>query len=173
MHALPLRLRGDAIGTLNLFHQLPGPLPAADLALGQALADVATIGILSERAIRRGEVANEQLQTALNSRIVIEQAKGVLAHHGNLGMDAAFDRLRRYARHNSLRLSDVARRVVDTDLATDVLAADSTPEPGLGDGDLKASAPHRFGSGETERWRAGHRCSSSSHATNNDSDSVT
>jgi GAF domain-containing protein len=130
VHALPLRLRGDAIGTLNLFHQLPGPLPAADLALGQALADVATIGILSERTIRRGEVANEQLQTALNSRIVIEQAKGVLAHHGKLNMDAAFDRLRRYARHNSLRLSDVARRVVDTDLATDVLAADSTPGPG-------------------------------------------
>ena len=124
MHALPLRLRGDAIGTLNLFHQLPGPLPAADLALGQALADVATIGILSERAIRRGEVVNEQLQIALNSRIIIEQAKGVLAQHGNLSMDAAFDRLRRYARHNNLRLSDVARRVVDTDLATDVLAAD-------------------------------------------------
>jgi GAF domain-containing protein len=130
VHALPLRLRGEGIGTLNLFHQHPGPLPAADLALGQALADVATIGILSERAIRRGEVVNEQLQIALNNRIIIEQAKGVLAQHGNLNMDAAFDRLRSYARHNGLRLSDVARRVVDTDLATDVLAADSTTGPG-------------------------------------------
>jgi GAF domain-containing protein len=60
VHALPLRLRGQAIGTLNLFHDQPGPLPAADLALGQALADVATVGILSERAIRRGEVVNER-----------------------------------------------------------------------------------------------------------------
>ena len=104
---------GEAIGTLNLFHHQPGPLPAADLALGQALADVATIGILSERAIRRGEMVTEQLQTALNSRIIIEQAKGVLAQRGNLSMDAAFDRLRGYARHHNLRLSEVARQVVD------------------------------------------------------------
>ena len=122
MHALPLRLRGEAIGALNLFHQQPGALPAADLALGQALADVATIGILSERAIRRGEVLNEQLQAALNSRIIIEQAKGVLAQRGDLSMDAAFDRLRSYARRHNLRLSEVARRVVETDLAADVLA---------------------------------------------------
>jgi transcriptional regulator with GAF, ATPase, and Fis domain len=121
VHALPLRLRGQAIGTLNLFHQVPGALPEADLALGQALADVATIGILSERAIRRGEVLSEQLQIALNSRIVIEQAKGVLAQRGELGMDVAFDRLRRYARHHNLRLTDVARQVVLTDLAADVL----------------------------------------------------
>ena len=83
VHALPLRLRGEAIGAMNLFHGQPGALPATDLALGQALADVATIGILQERAIRRGEVLNEQLHTALNSRILIEQAKGVLAEHGN------------------------------------------------------------------------------------------
>ena len=110
VHALPLRLRGEAIGAMNLFHHQPGPLPAADLALGQALADVATIGILQERAIRRGEVLNEQLQTALNSRVIIEQAKGVLAQHGNLTMDAAFDRLRSYARGHNLRLSEVAHR---------------------------------------------------------------
>jgi ANTAR domain len=119
-------LRGQAIGTLNLFHHQPGPLPAADLALGQALADVATIGILSERAIRRGEVVNQQLQVALNSRIVIEQAKGVLAQRGELGMDAAFNRLRRYARHRNLRLSEVASQVVLTDLAADVLAGAPT-----------------------------------------------
>lgn len=121
VHALPLRLRGEAIGTMNLFHRQPGALPDADLALGQALADVATIGILQERAIRRSEVLTEQLQTALNHRVIIEQAKGVLAHRGNLTMDVAFDRLRRYARTHHARLSEVARQVVETDLATDVL----------------------------------------------------
>ena len=122
VHALPLRLRGEAIGALNLFHPLPGPLPAADLDLGQALADVATIGILQERAVRRGEVVNEQLQAALNSRVVIEQAKGVLAHQGNLAMNVAFDRLRTYSRDHNLRLGEVARQVVETGLAADVLA---------------------------------------------------
>jgi len=122
VHALPLRLRGQAIGTLNLFRAAPGPLPAADLALAQALADVATIGILQERAIRRGEVLSEQLQAALNNRVIIEQAKGVLSERGEVTMDVAFDRLRRYARGNNLLLSDVARQVVDTDLAADVLA---------------------------------------------------
>jgi GAF domain-containing protein len=123
VHALPLRLRGEPIGALNLFHRRPGALPAADLAVGQALADVATIGILQERAIQRREIFDEQLQTALNNRVIIEQAKGVLANAGALSMTDAFDRLRRYARHNNLRLSEVARQVVDTDLGADVLAA--------------------------------------------------
>ena len=126
VHALPLRLRGEAIGAMNLFHDQPGALPATDLELGQALADVATIGILQERAIRRGEVLNEQLQTALNSRILIEQAKGVLAEHGNLTMVIAFDRLRSYARRHNLRLSAVAQQVIDTDLAETVLATPTT-----------------------------------------------
>ena len=92
VHALPLRLRGHAIGGMNLFHTRPGPLPEADLRLGQALADVATIGILQERAIRHGEIVTEQLQTALNSRVVIEQAKGMIAQHQRLPIDQAFDR---------------------------------------------------------------------------------
>ena len=104
VHALPLRLRGRAIGALNLFRAVPGPLPEADLALGQALADVATIGILQERAIHRGEVVNEQLQLALNSRLIIEQAKGVLAQYGGLGPAAAFDSLRHYARSHNVKL---------------------------------------------------------------------
>ena len=129
VHALPLRLRGEAIGTMNLFHGQPGALPEADLVLGQALADVATIGILSERAIRHSEVVTEQLQTALNSRVIIEQAKGVLAHRGNLTMAAAFDRLRRYARTHNARLSEVARKIVETDLAAEVLDAPAVHSP--------------------------------------------
>ncbi len=116
MHALPLRLRGQAIGALNLLHRTPGTLPDTDLALGQALADVATIGILSERAIRRGEIVNEQLQTALNGRVIIEQAKGVIAQSFDVGMDLAFDHLRRYARAHQLRLVEVARQVVGRSL---------------------------------------------------------
>ena len=126
MHALPLRLRREAIGALNLFHRTPGPLPQADLALGQALADVATIGILQERAIRRGEVLNEQLQSALTSRVVIEQAKGVLAQHHGVGMDVAFDRLRRYTRAHNLRLAEVARQLATSQLDP---AAIATPSP--------------------------------------------
>jgi len=121
VHALPLRLRGESIGALNLFHRRPGPLPPADLALAQALADVATIGILSERAINRGEVRGGQLQTALDSRVIIEQAKGVIAARGDIGMDAAFQRLRHYARDHNMRLGEVGRQVVDADLAADVL----------------------------------------------------
>jgi AmiR/NasT family two-component response regulator len=94
--------------------------------LGQALADVAAIGILQERAIRRGEVLNEQLHTALNNRILIEQAKGVFAQHGHLTMDTAFDRFRGYARRHNLRLSAVAHQVIDTDLAAAVLATPAT-----------------------------------------------
>ena len=112
VHALPLRLRGEAIGGMNLFHTRPGPLPDADLRLGQALADVATIGILQERTIRHGEVLSQQLQHALNIRVIIEQAKGVLAQLGTLPMDAAFEHLRRHARSNRMLLGDVARRVV-------------------------------------------------------------
>jgi GAF domain-containing protein len=118
VHAIPLRLRGQAIGALNLFHTSPGPVPDADLALAQALADVATIGILSERAIRRGEVLSEQLQTALHSRVVIEQAKGVVAQRCELEleMEAAFHQLRSYARGRNLRLAEVARQVVTGEL---------------------------------------------------------
>jgi GAF domain-containing protein len=96
VHALPLRQRRETIGAMNLFHHTPGPLPQADLALGQALADVATIGILQKRAIRRGELLNEQFKTALTSRIVVEQAKGVLAQYHRISVDAAFDQLRRH-----------------------------------------------------------------------------
>lgn len=126
VHALPLRLHGEAIGALNLFDREPGALLAADLALGQALADVATIGILQERAIRRAEVVNEQLQAALTSRVTIEQAKGVLSQHSGTGMDAAFDRLRHYARRRNERLADVAGQVVRRELDPAVVTAASS-----------------------------------------------
>ena len=122
VHAVPLRLRGKAIGGMNLFHTRPGPLPEADLRLGQALADVATIGILQERAIRHGEIVVEQLQNALNSRVIIEQAKGVLGQLGNVPMDVAFARLRRYSRGHNTLLADVARHVTDPGFARRLLA---------------------------------------------------
>jgi transcriptional regulator with GAF, ATPase, and Fis domain len=113
VHALPMRLRDDVIGTLNLFRTRPGALDTADARISQALADVATIAILQERAIRHQEMLAEQLQHALTSRIVIEQAKGVLAERGGLDMEQAFDRLRRHARNTNARLTDVAHGVVE------------------------------------------------------------
>ena len=93
--------------------------------LGQALADVATIGILHERAVRRHEVVTEQLQVALNSRIAIEQAKGVLAERLRLGIDEAFAALRGYAREHNLKLAEVARAVAAGKL--DITAPAASP----------------------------------------------
>jgi transcriptional regulator with GAF, ATPase, and Fis domain len=121
VHALPMRLRSMTIGALNLFSTQPGPLPPNDLRVGQALADVATIGILHERALRRSEILTEQLQTALNNRITIEQAIGMLAERTGLDFPDVFTRLRAHARRNRVRLSDVARGVLDGSLTLDTL----------------------------------------------------
>lgn len=115
VHAFPLRLRGDVIGAMNLFGNEVGGLDDADVQIVQALADVAAIGLLQERSIRRGEVLTEQLQGALNSRVIIEQAKGAIAQANNITVDAAFEVMRAYARRTNTRLSDVARLIV-TDL---------------------------------------------------------
>jgi GAF domain-containing protein len=123
VHAVPLRLRRQTIGALNLFGLRPGNLSDDDVALAQGLADTATIGILHERAVRQGEILSEQLQTALNSRVIIEQAKGVLAAAGRLRMDAAFTALRAYSRRNNRRLSDVARELAERELAPAVVLA--------------------------------------------------
>jgi transcriptional regulator with GAF, ATPase, and Fis domain len=113
VHAAPMRLRAEVIGALNLFDTRPGPLPESTVQLGQALADVATIGLLQARAINRRDTLTEQLQTALNSRILIEQAKGVLAERRQLDMEQAFVMLRTEARNTNRRLSELARAVVD------------------------------------------------------------
>ena len=113
MHALPMRLRTDVIGALNLFSTQPGGLGEHTVRLGQALADIATIGLMQARAISRRDTLAEQLQTALNSRIVIEQAKGVIAERRHIDMDRSFTMLRNTARTNNRRLSDLARAVVD------------------------------------------------------------
>ncbi|RZT28024.1 GAF domain-containing protein [Kribbella sp. VKM Ac-2569] len=116
VHALPLRLRGQVIGAMNLFCRDRSSLSDDDIAVGQALADVATIGLLQERTVRHGEIVAEQLQGALNSRVLIEQAKGVLAERAGLGVDAAFAVLRTYARRNGRHLSEVAAAVIDGSL---------------------------------------------------------
>ncbi|MCW2568864.1 MAG: hypothetical protein JWN54_2961 [Mycobacterium sp.] len=113
VHALPMRLRTDVIGTLNLFDAEPGALSEDTLRLAQALADVATIGLIQARSIRLRETLAEQLQTALNSRIVIEQAKGVIAERRSLDMEESFSLLRGTARSGNRRLSELARAVVD------------------------------------------------------------
>lgn len=117
MFSVPMRLRATTIGSLNLFWDRTGGLPPADAPTVQALADVATIGILQERALRESDVARKQLQYALSSRVVIEQAKGVVAYTHSLNMDDAFTLIRRYARSNSEPLADVAARIVSADLA--------------------------------------------------------
>jgi transcriptional regulator with GAF, ATPase, and Fis domain len=113
VHALPMRLRTDVIGALNLFGTKPGALDGDTIRLAQALADVATIGLLQARAIRQRDTLAEQLQTALNSRVVIEQAKGVIAERRHVDMDQSFTLLRGTARTSNRRLSELARAVVD------------------------------------------------------------
>ena len=108
-----MRLRTEVIGALNLFDTSPGALDAGKLRIGQALADVATIGLLQQRAIRRRDVLTEQLQTALNSRVLIEQAKGVLAERLQVDVAEAFTLLRNGARSHNRRLSDLAQAIVD------------------------------------------------------------
>jgi GAF domain-containing protein len=121
VHALPMRLRGTVIGALNLFHIHPGEIRHADIHAAQAMADVATIAILQHRATHEAQVLNEQLNHALNSRIVIEQAKGMLAERLDIDLEQAFSRLRNHARSHNLQLIDVARNVIEGTLAASAL----------------------------------------------------
>ena len=121
VHALPMRLRGRVIGAVNLFATSSPVLTRSQVDVGQALADVATIGLLQERSMREARVLTEQLQAALTSRVVIEQAKGMLAERRSIDVDEAFQRLREHARRTSSRLSDVAASILDGSLAADAL----------------------------------------------------
>lgn len=128
VQALPMRVRAQVLGALNVFGADVGALTEADQAIGQAMADVATIGLLQERSVRDSQLTAEQLQIALDSRIVIEQAKGVLAEQATLDMGDAFARLRTYARNHNRRLSEVAREVVDGSRTAQSLLADARAE---------------------------------------------
>ena len=112
VHAFPMRWQRKVLGALNLFGVNPGQMATEDARVVQALADIATIGLLQERAIRHGEQLSEQLQSALNSRILIEQAKGALAQMHGGSPDDGFTLLRDYCRRHRLRLTDIARAVV-------------------------------------------------------------
>ena len=116
VHALPMRLRDNVLGTLGLFSVGPGPLADDDLNLGQALAHVASVALVVDKAASDKDIINQQLQMALTSRIVLEQAKGLLAQLGTLDMDTSFAVLRRYARDHNERLSEVAQGVVSRSL---------------------------------------------------------
>jgi hypothetical protein len=124
--ALPLRLRDERLGALNLFRTDVGALSSTHVAIGQALADVATIGILNQQTLVHSDLINQQLQSALNTRVIIEQAKGVLAERGNVDMDRAFVLLRSYARKTRQRLADVALAVVEKSDTSAILDSDST-----------------------------------------------
>jgi GAF domain-containing protein len=110
--AIPLRLRSTVLGCLNLFMSTPAALTPDDVELAQALADVASISIVQDQAAREAAAREDRLQHALDSRIVIEQAKGMLAEHAQTDMDSAFGKLRAFARNNNQRLTDVATSVV-------------------------------------------------------------
>jgi hypothetical protein len=112
VHAVPMRLRTELVGALNFFGSTAGALDPGTLRVGQALADVATIGLLQQRAIHRRDALTDQLQAALNSRVLIEQAKGVLAERLQLDMAEAFAALRSTARSQNRRLSELAQAVV-------------------------------------------------------------
>jgi GAF domain-containing protein len=112
-HALPMRLRGSVIGSLNLFRADVGEMGPADLEIAQAFADVATIAILQHRAALEAQVLNQQLTHALNSRVILEQAKGMVAERLDLDMERSFTALRNHARNHNLRLGDLAESVID------------------------------------------------------------
>jgi hypothetical protein len=136
VHALPLRLRSDVIGAMNIFDTELREMTPQQVNISQALADAATIGILQERSVRQQVDVAGQLQGALNSRIVIEQAKGVVAEQQKVSMEDAFAMLRGYSRSSHIPLSDVARAVIDRSLNSATLRS-ATP---LGRG---VSAPRR------------------------------
>ncbi|MDQ3765551.1 MAG: GAF and ANTAR domain-containing protein [Actinomycetota bacterium] len=131
VHALPMRLRAQVIGALNLFHTDPNALAPEVTRIGQAMADVATIGLIQERALHQHDALVDQLQTALDRRVIIEQAKGVLAERHHIDPGEAFTLLRGYARNHGQRLTELATAVIDgSTTAPELLPSAPTPSPG-------------------------------------------
>ena len=122
--AVPMRLRAQVIGALNLFSTEARALNEIDLGVAQAMADVATIGILQERVIRDRGAYSTQLEIALESRITIEQAKGIVAERNHVSVDVAFARIRHFTRSHNRLLSDTARQIVDGSLGVEQLSSD-------------------------------------------------
>ena len=112
VHAIPMRLRGQILGAMNVFSTNPSPIDDETLALGQALADIATVGLVQQRTVREAQLLGEQLQSALQSRVVIEQAKGIVAERRQVDMGAAFELIRGHARSTGTKLSVVAEQLV-------------------------------------------------------------
>jgi len=129
MAALPMRLRANVIGALNLFSAADACLSAEDLQVAQALADVATIGILQERALSDGQIVKSQLQGALESRVVIEQAKGIVGEHNHISVDDAFKLLRSYARSHNCLLGQAAKDIISGSIAADTLTEPTPASP--------------------------------------------
>jgi GAF domain-containing protein len=127
VHALPMRLRAEVIGALNLFHTEPRQLGSSVTRVGQALVDVATIGLIQERTLGQRQMLVNQLQAALDSRVLIEQAKGVLAERRTVNPDEAFALLREHARSHHQRLSELANAVIDGTAAVDLLGVPAPP----------------------------------------------
>ncbi len=122
-HALPMKLRREVIGAVNLFDTRLHHLSDSDIQIGQAIADVATIAILQQRTIEQGYAEKAQLQAALSNRVIIEQAKGILSERQNLGLDDTFDAMRALARHRGLRVTELARQITEGTFDGDITSA--------------------------------------------------
>ena len=127
--ALPLRLREVTLGALNLLGVTRAPMDEADVIVARAFADLATLSIVQHRASAETNSLNEQLSGALTSRIVIEQAKGVISERADVDLAQAFSRLRAHARNHNLRLTDVARAAIDGTLDPAAWARPARPVP--------------------------------------------
>ena len=127
VHALPVRLRNQVVGALNLFRSDAGPLDDLDVLATQALADAMAVAILQQRALRDAQLLADQLRAALDSRILIEQAKGILAERAGMSIGNAFSYLRNYARNHNQQLTEVCRTLIDGTLNLDDLVQASGP----------------------------------------------
>jgi len=125
VQAVPMRVRGETVGALNLFRDERGRLAESDMPLGQGMADIAAVALLQERIVREARGVVQQLQGALTSRVVIEQAKGVLAERAGIGVEEAFARMRAHARARNVLLSELARGLIDGELDVSALEPSS------------------------------------------------